>query len=190
MKSIIPSELLPTQYPLNFFEDIYRVSQKAIAASEGQINYFYQIADSKICLSFAGNALVPAITPALAHLVIPAINNPDLTIFLWDSKTTQTPMPPPVWQREHLQKRGEISSLSNERIHTYFQWGANALSVLNLEKNLGIYWVNKPEELPYWETGSPLKNIFQQWFSQQNKQMIHAGAVGLSTGGVLGVTSN
>ena len=39
MKSIIPNELLPTQDPLSFFEDIYRVSQKAIAASVGQINY-------------------------------------------------------------------------------------------------------------------------------------------------------
>jgi hypothetical protein len=185
MESLISLELLPTQDPLSFFEDIYRVSQKSIAASVGQINYFYQIAESKICLSFAGKGLVSAIAPALAHLVIPTVNNPDLTIVLWDSKTTQTPMPPPVWQREELQKRGEISSLSNDRICTYFQWGANALSVLDLKRNLGIYWVNKPEELPYWETGSPLKNIFQQWFSQSHKQMIHAGAVGLSTGGVL-----
>jgi hypothetical protein len=185
MESLISLELLPTQDPLSFFEDIYRVSQQAIAGSEGQINYFYQIGDSKICLSFAGKGLVSAIAPALAHLVIPAVNNPDLTIVLWDSKTTQTPMPPPVWQREHLQKRGEISNLSNDRICTCFQCGSNALSVLDLERNLGIYWVNKPEELPYWETGSPLKNIFQQWFSQQNQQIIHAGAVGLSTGGVL-----
>ena len=181
----MPPESLPTQDPLSFFEDIYRVSQKAIAASEGQINYFYQIGDSKICLSFAGNSLVSAIMPALAHLVISAVNNPDLTIVLWDSKTTQTPMPPPVWQVNHLQKRGEIWGLNNDRIHTFFQWGANALSILDLERNLAIYWVNKPEELPYWETGSPLKNIFQQWFSQGHKQVIHAGAVGLSTGGVL-----
>ena len=103
MESLISFELLSTQDPLSFFEDIYSVSQQAIAASEGQINYFYQIAESKICLSFAGNGLVSAITPAVAHLVIPAVNNPDLTIFLWDSTTTQISMPPPIWQREDLQ---------------------------------------------------------------------------------------
>ncbi len=185
MQPVMPTELLLPQDPLNFFEDIYGASQRAIAASGGAIQHYYQIAHHKICLSFAGNGLVNKIIPALAHLEIPAVQSPDFTIILWDSTTTKTQMPRPVWQPQHLQRRGEISALNSDRIHTYFQWGANALNVIDLQQNLGIYWINNPDKLPYWESGSPLRNIFQLWFSQHHLQMVHAGAVGLETGGVL-----
>jgi hypothetical protein len=179
------AELLPQKEPLDFFNEVYDCYQKAVMNSGEAINFYYQIAHFRICLSFAGDGLIPYITPALAHLVTESTINPDLTICLWDSASTQTSMPPPPWQGQHRQKRGEIWGLNNERIHTSFQWGANALSLLDYERNLGIYWVNNAELVPYWESSSPLRTILHLWLVKRDVQMVHGGAVGLEKGGVL-----
>lgn len=181
----IPNELLPQKQPLEFFNEVYDLYQQAETNVGGKITLFYQISGLTIRLCFAGEALISRLTPALAHLETEAIANPDLTICIWDSTSTNTIMPPPPWEGQHIQKRGEIWGLNSDRIHTSFQWGANALSLLDYERNLGIYWVNNPELVPYWETGSPLRAILHLWLGKRGIQMVHAGAVGMPSGGVL-----
>ncbi|NEP88744.1 MAG: serine kinase [Okeania sp. SIO2C2] len=184
-KTDIPSELLPQKEPLDFFNEVYDLYQKAETNIGGEITCFYEISGLTVRLCFAGEALISRLTTALAHLEIQAIANPDLTICIWDSTSTNTIMPPPPWQGQHLQKRGEVWGLNSDRIHTSFQWGANALSLLDYERNLGIYWVNNSELVPYWETGSPLRTILHLWLGKRGIQMVHAGAVGVPSGGVL-----
>ncbi|BAQ61474.1 hypothetical protein GM3708_1880 [Geminocystis sp. NIES-3708] len=170
--------------PLEFFNDIYSYYHQAVIKSQN-ISYYYQIAGFNICLNFASSDLISKIIPALYHLKIDEVSSADLNIYLWDSHSTGVKIPPPPWQRNHLQKRGEIIGLNSDKIYTSFQWGANALSLLDLERNLGIYWVNNANFVPYWETSSPLRSILQVWLSQKNIQLIHGGAVGLPDGGVL-----
>ena len=179
------SALLPKKEPLEFFEEIYQCYQKAVINSANPVKYYYQIAGFKICVAFASKALVSLLTPAIAHLKTNSVSDPDLTICAWDSNSTKTKIPPPPWQGNQLQKRGEIIGLNSDRIHTSFQWGANALTLVDKERNLGIYWVNKADLLPYWEKGSPLRTILQVWLGKQQVQMVHAGAVGIKEGGVL-----
>ncbi|MBE9125522.1 MULTISPECIES: serine kinase [unclassified Coleofasciculus] len=171
--------------PLAFFNEIYDAYENAENAVGGSVDCFYRIGGYVIRLRFAGSALVPYLTPALAHLAIEPVPEPALTICLWDSQSTNTKMPPPPWQGQHHLKRGEIYGFNDERIHTTFQWGVSALSLLDRDRNLGVYWVNTSEQIPYWETGSPLRIIFHVWMRQRGIQMVHAGAVGLPSGGVL-----
>ncbi|MBD2539475.1 serine kinase [Coleofasciculus sp. FACHB-SPT36] len=171
--------------PLAFFNTVYELYEKAEAAS-GSIDRFYCLGGFKIRLRFAGSALISYMTPALGHLATEAVSDPALTVCLWDSASTNTVMPPPPWQiNHHHPKRGEIIGFTNERIHTSFQWGAFALSILDSDRNLGIYWVETTEQLPYWEAGSPLRTIFNVWMSKRGLQLVHAGAVGMPSGGVL-----
>lgn len=171
---------------LEFFNTVYELYEKAESSAGGCIERFYCIAGKKIRLRFAGEALIPYMTPALGHLAIEPVSDPDLTVCLWDSSSTNTIMPPPPWRRnQHHPKRGEIIGFNSDRIHTSFQWGAFALSLLDRDRNLGIYWVETPEQLPYWEAGSPLRTIFNVWMGKQGIQLVHAGAVGIPSGGVL-----
>ena len=174
------------QNSLEVFNEAYASYQKAEAASEVAIDRFYCIGGLKVRLRFAGSALIPYMTPALEHLVTEPVSNPALTVCLWDSASTKTTMPPPPWRRNHYHpKRGEVMGFNNERIHISFQWGSYALSILDCERNLGVYWVETTEQIPYWETGSPLRSIFHVWMSKRGIQMVHAGAVGLPSGGAL-----
>ncbi|MBL1211028.1 hypothetical protein [Geminocystis sp. GBBB08] len=172
------------QQPLEFFNDIFSYYYQAVKKSQN-ISYYYQIAGFNICLNFPSPALISKIIPALSHLKIDKVSSPDLTICLWDSHSTGVKMPPPPWEWNNLLPRGEVNALTCDKIYTSFQRGANSLSLVDLERNLAIYWVNDPDLLPYWETSSSLRNILQVWFSDKNLQLIHGGAVGLPEGGVL-----
>ncbi|WP_254174410.1 serine kinase [Planktothrix pseudagardhii] len=172
--------------PLDFFNTVYEFYEKAEVSAGGCIDRFYCIAGFKIRLRFAGGALIPYITPALAHLETEPFSDPALTICLWDSTSTNTVMPPPPWQKnDYLSKRGEIHGYNSDRIHTSFQWGTFVLSLLDSDRNLGIYWVKNAERIPYWESGSPLRTILNVWMSKRGIQLVHGGAVGLPSGGVL-----
>lgn len=174
------------QVPIAFFNAVYAKYKAAESASDGCVERFYNLAGYKIRLYFAGSALIPYLTPALSHLEIESVDNPELTVCLWDSESTNTAMLPPPWSKDcYHPKRGEIIGYNTDRIHTSFQWGSYALSLLDRDRNLGIYWISSAKQIPYWETGSPLRTIFNVWLSQRDVQLVHAGAVGLPEGGVL-----
>ncbi len=171
--------------PLAFFEAVYEAYQKATSKSGGYIDRFYSLGGFPIRLRFAGDALLSYMTPALAHLRAEPVANPALTVCLWDSTSTNTLMPPPPWQVDDYRERGEIVGFASSRIYTSFQLGANALSILDNAENLAIYWVKTAKQIPNYERAAPLRIIFHLWMRKHNIQLVHAGAVGLPSGGVL-----
>ena len=184
---------LPEDEFLAFFQFVYAFHKKAQQKCGGYQDRFFSIGDRPVRLRFAGNGLIPALTPALAHLGIPPTDAPDLTVLLWDNVSTGTEFPSIIsryldslgeWWI-HLGKRGEITELTNERIQTAYHLGPNIFSLIDLEENLALYWVKDAQMLPYYEIGSPLRTILHWWADRGAYQFIHGGAVGLPTGGVL-----
>jgi hypothetical protein len=171
--------------PLAFFEEAYRAFQVAERNCRDSVERHFTIADYDVRLRFSSPALVPLIAPALEHLAIDQSLAPALTVCLWDSASTGIGMPAPPWSSENYGARGEINGYSNDRIHTVFDLGSCALSMLDLERNLGIFWIRDADRLPFWERGAPLRIIFHWWMRRHDNQLTHAAAVGNAEGGVL-----
>jgi hypothetical protein len=171
--------------PLQFFNTVYNLFETAEAACGGPVDRFYQIGGFNVRLRFAGPALIPYITPALAHLESAPRPQPDLTICLWDSDSTKTPMIPPPWSGEDYRERGEIRGFNTDRFRTVFMHGLNGLNLIDHAQNQAIYWVKTTSQIPYWEKGAPLRAIFHLWMGQQGVQLTHAAAIGIPSGGVL-----
>jgi len=178
---------------IDYFQTFARGFQRAQTAAGSQ-DYFLTLGSQTICLKFAGTALISQIIPALAHLKTEPVSKPDLTICLWDSASTQTPLPllasslvelvrANFWQ--HLDTRMEIKGYNSDRFFSIFNVGSNLLSVLDTQENIALYWTEDAQALPYWDRGSPLRGIINWWASQQNLQFVHAGAVGTEQGAVL-----
>jgi hypothetical protein len=74
------------------FADAYN----AACAAVGSISRSYRIAGYTVRLCFAGGALEPMLTPALAHLASVDAAPPDLTLHLWDGASTGSAPPPPL----------------------------------------------------------------------------------------------
>jgi len=178
---------------IDYFQTFARGFQRAQTAADSQ-DYFLNLGGYTICLRFAGTALISQILPALAHLKTEPVSKPDLTICLWDSASTETPLPllasslvelvrTNFWQ--FLDTRMEIKGYNSDRFFSVFNVGSNLLSILDTQENVALYWTEDAQSLPYWDRGSPLRGIINWWASQRNLQFVHAGAVGTETGAVL-----
>lgn len=168
-----------------FFTAVQAAFQNAERATGHTPERFYNIGGYTVRLRFAGSALVPRIIPALEHLATEPGPTPNLTIYLWDSSSTTTSMPSPPWNTEDYVTRGEIRGYSNGHIQTAFHIGPNILSLLNTKLNLGIFWIRDAAQVPYYESGAPLRTILHWWLNAHKRQLVHAAAVGTTNGGVL-----
>jgi len=182
--------------PVAFFETVLERFERAVAAAGGSVDRFFAFDGRTVRLRFAGPALVSALTPAIAHVAAAESTTPDLTVCVWDSASTETSWPALPWFQYsgHVTARGEkidnlytprgdIRGYNNSRICAHV--GDQLFSVLDLERNLGIYWCRDAAGLPLYERGAPLRSIFHWWFRRRGLQLVHAGAVGTRAGAVL-----
>jgi hypothetical protein len=167
-----------------FFDSVYDLFLR-IKSFSGTNNYYYRICETSVCLSFAGDALVRHITPALNHLRISEVENPDLTICLWDSMSTNSRMLPPPWKRDQYTYRGDIWGYNSSRIKTAFHWFEFSLNMMDLETNRGLFWVEHAENLPSWLRAAPLRTLLHWWLEKNECQFVHASSVGTGDGAVL-----
>jgi hypothetical protein len=144
----------------------------------------YLVGRFHLRLRFAGPALLGLLTPALAHLAAPP-GQPELTVGLWESEHTGSLPPPPPWDSAEFGGAGLIPSFSTGRFATYFQLGANALSLLDHTRGQAYYWVRRARQVPYWDQAAPLRPLLSLWLNRRARLVVHAGAVGLPGGGVL-----
>jgi hypothetical protein len=170
---------------LCFFEEAYQKFQTAEQAFSRPPDRYYILAGHLIRLRFASSALVPIITPALEHLATKEGGAPALTVCLWDTASTGVKMPPPPWTTGHYLARGEVEGFNDDRIHTSFDMGSGVLNMLDMQRNIGIFWTPDACDLPQWETGAPLRVILHWWMRRRDSQLTHAAAIGTSRGGVL-----
>ena len=160
------------------------------AQAAGLSERFYDLGGYSVRLCFAGPALIPSLTPALAHRETGHAETPDLTVCLWDTASTGTLMPPPAWGGDAYGARGEIIGFNDDRNQTNFQLDGPALRVtavnlLDHQSDTAIYWIPDAKDFPYHERSAPLRTILNWWMSRRRRQLIHAGAVGTAQGGVL-----
>ncbi|MFC1550425.1 serine kinase [Candidatus Neomarinimicrobiota bacterium] len=174
-----------TSAPLDFFNRALETFNLADNTSIESSKLYYAIADYKIQFNFANKAVIPFQIPAFSHLQTDKFDDPDLTIHFFDSASTGVQMPPPPWTGYDYLTRGEIRGFNTDQINTSFHRGSGVLSVLNKISNQAVWWIKDVQDLPSWESGSPLLFLLFWWMSINDRQFLHAGAVGNTTKGIL-----
>ncbi|MFC1771204.1 ABC transporter ATP-binding protein [Candidatus Margulisiibacteriota bacterium] len=172
--------------PVSFFNEVFKSYLKANNVGGCTLEYYIEISGSVIKLSFTGPSLVPKLMPAISHLTTNEKREPDLTICIWDSETSGVAMPPPPWQKQDYIARSEIKGFNKYPIKTAYQLDSGNLTMLDHDRNLGLFWIDSANDVPYYETGAPLRSLLYWWLAARNMQYVHAAAVGnLEYGGVL-----
>ena len=182
---VVPSDIAgkdQASKSVEYFQSVYDLFKSSQQVT-GAVERHFIIGGYRIRLSFAGPALL-SLTRALEHLATDEHSTPDLTICLWDSESTGQRMTQRPWEEDDFLARGVIQGYNTERIYTAFQHGSAAVSVLDKERALAVFWA-PDSRLPYWEYGSPIRSILHWWLLSRGLQLVHAAAVGNSNGGVL-----
>ena len=171
--------------PVAYYESLTGRADDAARRAGGKVDRFYRVAGFTLRFRFAGPALVPRLSPALAHLSSDPVDDPDLTVSLWDSVSTATAMLPPPWKPDELRVNGEITSFMDAGLYTHYNVYHNALTIFDAAGRNAIYWIKDAEAVPDHETCSPLFTLFHAWLSSRGRFHVHAGGVGFPDGGAL-----
>jgi hypothetical protein len=177
-----------------FFDSVLAAYKKAENSAGGAMERYYRIGEQVFQLRFAGEGLIPQISPAIEHLETEEVASPGLRIHVFDSVSTGLEMPSPLehylnqlrwYHTNYLSSRFEVKEFCNERFLTVFHWGPHILSILDRQENLACYWIEDAALVPFYERSLPLRPILNGWFTGQGYQFIHGAAVGYPQGGVI-----
>lgn len=147
----------------------------------------YEIAGASVSLRFASPALRERLTPAFAHLAVPAGSEPGsqaLTVNLWDSASTGAEPPPrPPAPADHA--AGALLHFHEPPLRIAYLPGLESLSIMDSEAGVAWHWVSDAFDQPYWDQASPIRQILFWWLSSRRYLQVHGAAVGTADGGVL-----
>jgi hypothetical protein len=153
----------------------------------GQIRHsqrHFRIGNRMLRLEFATPALPGRLTHALQHLETPA-RDAALTVRCFDSGSSHLPMPAPPWTHDDYLARGAIRGWEDGDYRAHYLMNHHHLHLDDQMGNRGVYWAQKPSFVPWWEQTFPMRQMIHWWGRDRQYQPIHAGAVGLPTGGAL-----
>ncbi|MFN8513961.1 MAG: hypothetical protein U0232_14245 [Thermomicrobiales bacterium] len=186
----VPATPLAHPEPLAYFSHLRERFGQVAAAVGGATERTYLVGGCGLRLRFAGPALVPLLTPALAPLACPPDALPpgaSLTVELWDSASTGSAPPPPGWSVADRQPRGEVRGYDapDSRIRAAYHDDHGAISLLDTATGTAIFYARDARGIAPYETASPLRVILHWWLAAHARRFIHGGAVGTSEGGVI-----
>ena len=185
-----------------WFFDAMREQFEATALAAGAQTRDFRIGGQRIRLCLAGESLAQQLPRALEHLAVrPEATGESggLTIYAWDSSAA--PPGSPIKPSPFLLKaslaalahdwwdftnpRGQLLDFHEPPFLGAYHPGSQILSLLDLDRKIGLCWRCADRPLPYYEAGSPLRTMLHWWFRQQGMQFVHAAAVGMADRAVL-----
>jgi hypothetical protein len=169
--------------PADYFAGLQKIFDATVTGG-GPAQSDYRVAGHGIRLNFPNRNLASRLTPALAHLQSPSFPA-ELEIRIWDEASACSPIPAPPWSWENNMSRGEIGGYDSAAFRIWFHIDSGLLSMVDLENNQALVWIRDAHRLPAYEIAAPLRMILQAWLRQRGKHLIHAAAVGTSSGGVI-----
>lgn len=171
---------------IDYFQRAREIFDRAERGSATRVEKSLRLAGGTVLLRFANGTLVPLLSRALAHLeTAPGGGAPNLTLRLWDGKSTGHTLPPPDWRRDAYLRHGAVQGYHSGRHSVLFQADCGLLSLVDHLGGEAIVYAMDAEEIPYYETAAPLRASLGPWLASRGFQIIHAAAVGLPEGGVL-----
>ena len=177
---------MPTEMEVRtYYQTASAAFERAMKTASQPESHFYRLGDLVFCMHFAGPALVPRLTPALQHLRIDPIAKPDLQIGVWDAASTGVKLAPPTQDPTDFVARMEIKGYTTASVQVTYEIGGGVLNMLDSTSQTALFWVLNAEQVPYYESGAPLRSILATWMQSHQYQYLHAAAIGTTDGAVI-----
>lgn len=167
----------------SFLADAFDAFETAVSRA-GRVDERVGVAGRCAQVSFAGEAMHSRIAPALIRESAPGAE-PSLDVAVFDSASTGTAMPRPPWGPDDVRERGEVRGFQTASIRCAYNAGSGVLTLWDRSSGRALVWARAADEVPYYETASPLRTLWAWWLADIGMQVVHAAAVGEAGRGVL-----
>jgi hypothetical protein len=168
-----------------FASELATISERAAESVGGFDDRYFELAGHSLTLRFAGPALAGPMTMALAHLQSTPRTRAELTVRIWDSRSTSTAPPRPPWSADAYLEHGTVRGYFEDGFYALFSPGTRTLSVLDDDRGEAYFWIDDADRLGLWDRGAPLRTLLHLWLSERGIQLVHAAAVGRPDGCLL-----
>jgi len=168
--------------PEHYFEWSYQFFQEREKQLSDSHERYLKVANGLIVrLKFAGEHMVAPFMRAFAHLDTASVDDPDLTICIWDnpSSAEKVLLCPFDFDPEQT-GRHKCGNL-----HIGFEPWPPRISLYSPEKKLAMFWIGDIDKFPWYEQCRPLRNIMHWWARRSGWYMVHAACIGTETGGIV-----
>ena len=173
-----PSPASADADPSVFVRDLGGSFARAAAATREEA-LTLRLAGRTVRIVFAGDALVPFVRGALAPRLATDPGRPaDLTLNLWDARTTGVSAPLPPGVPSNFGPHGQIRGFAAGPVFAGYSLDSGALSALDADSSTGFFWVRDARDLRPHELGAPLLSLLGWFFRARGTQLVHAAAVG------------
>jgi len=89
------------------------------------------------------------------------------------------------WRGDDIGPQGEVGNLATTDLRASWDPEGRTVQILDRRRGIGLFLVQSRRYFRSWERGSPLRHILHWWAGPTSGQLMHAGALGNSDGGVL-----
>lgn len=151
----------------------------------GGIDRYYHLDDAPIRIRFAGAALVPLLTRALEHLATGPSPGSELTILVWDARSAGISPASSLTGVSHPAVDGRLECRADGDVSMCGTLGSHGLSLLSGRRGTAVFCVRDRETVNPSIVAAPFLHILHMWARGRGGQIVHAGAVGTASGGVL-----
>lgn len=135
---------------------------------------------SAVSLRFANAALAAKFLPALFGRQA-ATRPADLEVVVWDSALSRVPFPRlEPGTAQIAARRG-----STQPIEKVYQRGLDTFTAIDHSSGRAVVWVPDAGAVTTNEVACPLRMLIHLWGRRHGRYLLHGGAVGTATGGVL-----
>jgi len=167
--------------PSAFYDFIIEHIKKENRRTLYSDDFSMRIAERAVRLVFTGPELRSYFTAAFKHIECDAGRDFTLTVFCLEAgkkfmENAFSLIPGGYFSGNER----DIPFLIRDGITIALGREGSTMSILNIRERNAVYLFADLAELPYYEQGSPFRNIFQWWFNGKESTMLHSGAVSLN----------
>jgi hypothetical protein len=161
------------------------VAQFTTAARQEPLRrHAWQVGSSCIEQCHLGPNLEDLMLPAWAHLP-PSAGNAQLVVYCAEVEATGLDLGPLPWRAGEAANQGLVAGLEGTDFRALWNQQGRAVHLFDRRRGRALYTLASRRDFRSWERSLPLRHILHWWTAAHGGQLIHAGAVGTSRGGVL-----
>lgn len=147
----------------------------------------YDIAGKTICMNFYSEKLLEKMSRALTHIEKNSTDNPDLSICILDSMSTDSPLDIPLIDDVEYTYPREINAkaVNSDSFLGIYLHDEGTLNLYDENNHTAYFWIHDADCLPYRLSASPFRLILNWFLSKEDVHLMHGAVVGLNGKSIL-----
>lgn len=108
----------------------------------------------------------------------------DVSVYCVDSESLGW-LPPPRWPYQDYDRREANQVYAQQGLHGAYMHDPRVWQFYDPQNKIAVQWIRRPQALPLWESGGPLRALLHWAYLEKHKRFCHAATLGFDNKGIM-----